>query len=42
MGGAIIAASQGYTSKVAARNGIASVKSNAASAPIEDLTTQHV
>nr|WP_245687750.1 DUF1508 domain-containing protein [Rhodococcus phenolicus] len=27
---------------MAARNGIASVKSNAASAPIEDLTTQHV
>ncbi len=36
--GEIIAASQGYTSKAAARTGIASVKDNAVSAPIEDLT----
>ena len=36
--GEIIAASQGYTSKAAAQNGIASIKDNAASAPTEDLT----
>ena len=36
--GEIIAASQGYTSKAAAQNGIASIKDNAAAAPIEDLT----
>ena len=35
--GEIIAASQGYTSKAAAQNGIASIKDNAASAPTEDL-----
>ncbi|MFE7421127.1 YegP family protein [Rhodococcus sp. NPDC057529] len=29
---------QGYTSKAAAQNGIASIKDNAASAPTEDLT----
>ena len=39
--GEIIAASEGYTSKAATQNGIASVKTNAASAPIEDLTSQH-
>ncbi|WP_082833437.1 YegP family protein [Rhodococcus sp. LB1] len=33
-----IAARQGYTSKAAAQNGIASIKDNAASAPNEDLT----
>ncbi|MBH0123206.1 YegP family protein [Rhodococcus sp. NPDC003382] len=38
--GEIIAASQGYTSKAAAQNGIASVKANAASAPVEDLTSK--
>jgi uncharacterized protein YegP (UPF0339 family) len=36
--GEIIAASQGYASKAAAQNGIASIKDNAASAPTEDLT----
>ncbi|SEB70852.1 MULTISPECIES: YegP family protein [Rhodococcus] len=36
--GEIIAASQGYTSKAAAQNGIVSIKDNAASAPTEDLT----
>jgi uncharacterized protein YegP (UPF0339 family) len=36
--GEIIAASQGYTSKAAAQTGIASIKDNAESAPIEDLT----
>jgi len=36
--GEIIAASQGYTSKAAAQTGIASIKDNAAAAPIEDLT----
>jgi len=36
--GEIIAASQGYTSKAAAQNGIASIKDNAASAPTEDVT----
>lgn len=36
--GEIIAASQGYTSKAAAQNGIASIKDNAASAPTEHLT----
>nr|WP_271211694.1 DUF1508 domain-containing protein [Rhodococcus wratislaviensis]GLK37856.1 UPF0339 protein [Rhodococcus wratislaviensis] len=36
--GEIIAASQGYTSKAAAQNGIASIKDHAASAPTEDLT----
>ncbi|PQP18971.1 YegP family protein [Rhodococcus opacus] len=36
--GEIIAASQGYTSKAAAQNGIASIKDNAAAAPTEDLT----
>ena len=36
--GEIIAASQGYTSKAAAQTGIASIKDNAASASIEDLT----
>jgi uncharacterized protein YegP (UPF0339 family) len=36
--GEIIAASQGYTSKAAAQNGIASIKNNAVSAPTEDVT----
>ncbi|QYA99964.1 DUF1508 domain-containing protein (plasmid) [Rhodococcus sp. USK10] len=36
--GEIIAASQGYTSKAAAQNGIASIKANAATAETEDLT----
>lgn len=36
--GEIIAASQGYTSKAAAQTGIASIKDNAASASIEDLS----
>ncbi|EKT78011.1 hypothetical protein WSS_A34642 [Rhodococcus opacus M213] len=36
--GEIIAASQGYTSKAAAQNGIESIKSNAATAPTDDLT----
>jgi uncharacterized protein YegP (UPF0339 family) len=36
--GEIIAASRGYTSKAAAQNGIASVATNAATAPTEDLT----
>ena len=36
--GEIIAASQGYTSKAAAQNGIASIKDNVASAPTDDLT----
>ncbi|MFC9763255.1 YegP family protein [Rhodococcus jostii] len=36
--GEIVAASQGYKSKAAAQNGIASIKDNAASAPTEDLT----
>lgn len=36
--GEIIAASQGYTSKAAAQNGIASIKANAATAATEDLT----
>ncbi|QYA99933.1 YegP family protein (plasmid) [Rhodococcus sp. USK10] len=36
--GEIIAASQGYTSKAAAQNGIASIKVNAATAPTGDLT----
>ena len=35
--GEIIAASQGYTSKAAAQTGIASVKTNSATAPTEDL-----
>ncbi|MFD7011682.1 YegP family protein [Rhodococcus jostii] len=36
--GEIIAASQGYTTKAAAQNGITSIKANAGAAPIEDLT----
>ena len=36
--GEIIAASQGYTSKAADQNGIASIKANAATAVTEDLT----
>jgi len=36
--GEIIAASQGYSSKAAARHGIESVKTNAATAPTDDLT----
>jgi len=36
--GEIIAASQGYTSKAAAQNGIDSIKANAATAPTTDLT----
>ena len=35
--GEIIAASQGYTSKAAAQNGIDSIKANAATAPTTDL-----
>jgi uncharacterized protein len=36
--GEIIATSEEYTTKAAAKNGIASVKANAASAPIDDET----
>jgi uncharacterized protein len=37
--GAIIAASQGYETKASAEKGIESVKTNAAGAPVVDLTT---
>jgi uncharacterized protein YegP (UPF0339 family) len=36
--GEIIATSESYTSKSAAKNGIESVKRNASAAPVEDLT----
>lgn len=36
--GEIIAQSEGYATKSAARNGIESVKKNAAGAPVEDLS----
>lgn len=36
--GEIIAVSEGYTSKASAKNGIESVKTNAGSASVEDLT----
>lgn len=37
--GETIASSEGYKSKASALNGIESVKSNAASAPVVDLTS---
>ncbi|MEN3220705.1 YegP family protein [Mycolicibacterium porcinum] len=37
--GETIAASEGYKSKASALNGIESVKTNAASAPVVDLTS---
>lgn len=36
--GEIIAISEAYETKQAAQNGVASVKNNAASAPVEDLS----
>ena len=36
--GEVIAVGESYNSKAAAKNGIASIKRNAAKAPIEDLT----
>ncbi|HZA79595.1 MAG TPA: YegP family protein [Acidimicrobiales bacterium] len=36
--GEIIAASEAYNSKASAQNGIESVKTNAPTAPVEDLT----
>jgi len=36
--GEIIATSEGYASKASAKNGIESVKSNAADAPVDDQT----
>jgi len=36
--GQIIASGQGYSSKAAAMNGIESIKNNASSASVEDLT----
>jgi len=36
--GEIIASSEGYNSKASAKNGIASVQKNAATAQVEDMT----
>lgn len=36
--GEIIATSEGYASKASAKNGIESVKTNAAGAPVDDQT----
>jgi uncharacterized protein len=36
--GEIVATSENYTTKAAAKNGIDSVKTNASTAPVEDMT----
>jgi uncharacterized protein YegP (UPF0339 family) len=39
--GEIIATSESYTTKASAESGVASVKANAASAPVEDKTGEN-